>query len=184
MPRGLTTPQSTLAAAPRLGVALLIEMDFAPEVVRLWSGLGTFTWGNRVFTGAGTLIGVGEVEEAAEVRAAATALTLSGVPGEVVTHAIAVDWQGRPCTIWLALLDEGMALVGDPVRVLAGRMDTLTWAEGDDAIITISVENRLVDLERPRVRRYTDADQRAEYPGDLAFQYVPSLIEREIKWGS
>ena len=36
------------------------------------------------------------------------------------------------------------------------------------------------DLERAEVRRYTDADQQAEYPGDRFFEFVPALQEAEI----
>jgi hypothetical protein len=42
-------------------------------------------------------------------------------------------------------------------------------------------ESRLVDLERAEVRRYTDADQQAEYQGDRFFEYVPALQEAEIR---
>jgi hypothetical protein len=38
-----------------------------------------------------------------------------------------------------------------------------------------------VDLERAEVRRYTDADQQAEYQGDRFFEYVPALQEAEIR---
>jgi type IV secretory pathway TrbF-like protein len=31
------------------------------------------------------------------------------------------------------------------------------------------------------VRRYTDADQQAEYQGDRFFEYVPALQEAEIR---
>ena len=85
--------------------------------------------------------------------------------------------------IWLALLAEDGALIGDPVQILSGRMDTLSWSEGETAAVSMTVENQLVDLDRARVRRYTDADQQAEYAGDLGFQYVASLVEKEITWG-
>ena len=38
-----------------------------------------------------------------------------------------------------------------------------------------------MDLERAEVRRYTDADQQAEYPGDRFFEFVPALQEAEIR---
>lgn len=184
MPRDLDTTQIVAAGAPVLGIALLIELEFDTEPMRLWSGLGALAWGNRSFVGAGTLLSIGEVEEAAEVRAAATALTLSGIPGEVIDAANEVDWQGRPARIWLALLADNHALLGKPIPMLAGRMDTLSWSEGETATVTLAVESRLADLERPRIRRYTDSDQQAEYPGDLGFQYVASLVEKETTWGS
>ena len=38
-----------------------------------------------------------------------------------------------------------------------------------------------MDLERAEVRRYTDADQQAEYPGDRFFEFVAALQEAEIR---
>jgi hypothetical protein len=183
MPRGLDAEQAYAAGAPEVYLALLVEMQFDPEPMRLWSGLGDLAVGNATFTGAGTLLGVSEVEEAAEVRAAVTTLSLSGITGEVIDAALDVDWQGKPATVSLALLTAEGGLLGDPIQVLAGRMDTLSWREGEEAAVSLSVENRLVDLDRPRVRRYTDADQQDEYPGDRGFEFVASLVEKEITWG-
>ncbi len=183
MTRGLSGSQETAVAAPAMALAVLVELDFAPDPLRIWAGVGDFVWGNRTFTGAGDLLGIGAVDEASEVTARGVAISLSGLPGEIIGHALAVTWQGRAARIWLALLTEAGAMVGEPVAVLAGRMDTLGWEEGETATVSMSVENHLADLERPRARRYTDADQQAEFPGDQAFQFVASLQEREIKWG-
>ncbi|MCK8787634.1 hypothetical protein M0638_25025 [Roseomonas sp. NAR14] len=183
MTRPLATAVSTAASAPVVHLAVLVELDFAPDPLRLWSGIGDFVWGNMTFTGAGTLMGVGEVEETTETRAAGTTLSLSGVPSELIDHAMVVDWQGRAGRIWLALLDDAGGLLGDPVQALGGRMDVMSWAEGETATISLTVESRLADLERARVRRYTDRDQQDEYPNDLGFAYVASLQNQEIRWG-
>ena len=47
--------------------------------------------------------------------------------------------------------------------------------------VALTCESRLVDLERAEVRRYTDADQQAEYQGDRFFEYGPALQEAEIR---
>ena len=183
MTRGLSTAQETAVAAPQLAVAVLVEMDFAPDPLRLWAGIGDFVWGNRTFTGAGALLGVGAVDEASEVTARGVGISLSGIPTEIINHALNVTWQGRAARVWLALLTEAGALVGEPVQVLAGRMDTLSWEEGETATVSLSVESQLADLERPRARRYTDRDQQGQYPGDRVFEYVTALQEQEIRWG-
>ena len=53
--------------------------------------------------------------------------------------------------------------------------------DGAEPRISLTCESRLVDLERAEVRRYTDADQQAEYPGDRFFEFVPALQEAEIR---
>lgn len=181
--RPLTPAQSAATASARVQLALLIELDFTPAPMRLWSGVGDFVWNNLVFTGAGTLIGVSEVSETSEVRANGVTLSLSGVPPEVISAALAVEWQGRQARLWVALLNEGGALISEPNQVLAGRMDALTWQEGQDATVSLTIENRLIDLERAKVQRYTDAEQQRKFPGDRAFEYVDGLVERELTWG-
>ena len=183
MSRSLDAGVSTAAVAPVLGVAVLVECDFLPDPLRLWSGIGDFLWNNMTFTGAGALLGVGSAEEATETRAVAMTLTLSAIPGVLIDHALNVDWRGQPGRVWLAVLDPGGALLGDPVQIFSGRMDVMSWAEGETCTISLSVESNLADLERARVRRYTDRDQQAEYPGDLGLQFVDSLQNQSIDWG-
>ena len=63
-------------------------------------------------------------------------------------------------------------------------MDQMQITEGADASqISLSVESRLIDLERVRVRRYTSEDQKSRFPSDLAFQFVNDLQDKEIFWG-
>jgi hypothetical protein len=60
-------------------------------------------------------------------------------------------------------------------------MNTMEVTDGAEPSVTLACESRLVDLERAEVRRYTDADQQAEYQGDRFFEYVPALQEAEIR---
>ena len=73
------------------------------------------------------------------------------------------------------------AFVADPFPLWAGLMDVMEVTDGAEARISLTCESRLVDLERAEVRRYTDADQQAEYQGDRFFEYVPALQEAEIR---
>ena len=47
----------------------------------------------------------------------------------------------------------------------------------------MQVENKLIDLKRSKVRRYTSEDQEQEYPSDLGLDFVPSLQDMELIWG-
>jgi hypothetical protein len=85
--------------------------------------------------------------------------------------------------LWLALLTDDATLLADPVPLAELRMDTMAIVEGRDARITLTAEGELGDLDRPRVRRYTNEDQQAEFPGDRGFEYVPSVQELNFKWG-
>jgi hypothetical protein len=54
---------------------------------------------------------------------------------------------------------------------------------GETSVLTITAESRLIDMNRARERRFTDADQQQLYPGDLGLQYVAGLQDKEFPWG-
>lgn len=171
--------------------AILFEGEFVdsvhgtPDIVRLWSGVGSIVWDGRTFLGGGSLLGFSAIEETSEVRAAGFTGTLSGVPALDVHRALAGVRQGRPGTLWLALLNAGGTVIGDPVMLQSGRLDTATIDDdGTSATISIAYESRLVDLERARSRLYTPEDQRVDHPNDQGFDLVSRLQDMEILWGS
>lgn len=180
MRRGLTPQQVEACAAPTVAPIMLIELDYAPEPVRLWTGIGTLAWGNRAFAGAGDLLGIGAIEESTEIRATTTTLSLARLPSEVLPHIDAINGQRVRATIWFGLLTDTGALLGEPWQMLRGETDVLTVREARDVAVSLTVENALADLDSSDVRYFTDADQQGEYPGDLGMQYVASLVEAEI----
>ena len=49
--------------------------------------------------------------------------------------------------------------------------------------IELLVENKLVDLERARVARFTSGYQKSIYAGDLGLDFVEDLQDKQIPWG-
>jgi hypothetical protein len=160
---------------------ILVDLDFASGPFRAWTGLGPLDWAGMTFEGVGSLGAVGEIEETTEIRAVRLTLTLSPVLQEVVDIALAErSFRLRTTRLWGGLLDDQGAFVADPFPLWAGLMDTMEVVDGAESRVSLSCESRLVDLERAEVRRYTDADQQAEYPGDRFFEFVPALQEAVI----
>ena len=112
---------------------------------------------------------VGACEETTETRAVSVAVGLSAIPSELTGLAVTANWRGQSGKVWLALLNETGGMLRDPIQVYSGRMDVMSWSDGDQNTITLTIESRLADLDRARVRRYTDRDQQNEYPSDLGF---------------
>jgi len=164
---------------------ILVEALFDSAPVRLWSGIGNLVWNGGTYAGAGALLGVGTAMETQEMRATGMDITLSGVPSELLSLALAEPYQGRECRVYLAVLNTNTgALLADPYMIFSGRMDTMTVSEnGDTASIGLATESRLIDLERSRERRYEDSDQKMDYPSDNFFEYVQSIQDATITWG-
>jgi len=74
-------------------------------------------------------------------------------------------------------------LVTDPILLFEGLTDTSRIDEAaEQSIIQISAENRLIKLKEAVHRYYTPEDQQRDYPGDLGFNFVLSLQQKEIAW--
>jgi hypothetical protein len=187
---------------PFFAVELLFDGD---EVLRMWTGLGTLVYDSVSWYGAGNLLGVSNVEETSEIAAKGATLTLTAVPSEIISLALTQPYQGRVCNIYFGMFSRGSLqqegseayiLMEDGSKIMlelretglteifTGYMDQMIIEEGpDSSTIQLAVENRLVDLERARVARYTSAYQKSKYPTDLGFDFVESLQDQKLVWG-
>lgn len=163
---------------------LLVEAEFDSATTRMWSGIGTLDWNGHDWIGGGTLLNIDAVEESTEVRAIGTRVSLSGIPSELISLALQENYQGRTLTVYLGAFDSSGDIITSPIIIFSGRMDIMTISEGGStATIDVTVENRLIDFERTRERRYTSEDQKIEYPNDKGLEFVSSIQDIEIVWG-
>lgn len=164
---------------------LLVEIGTADPAapVRCWSGLGNLVWNGMTFIGTGLLGKISPLEETSDLKASGVVFELSGVPSAMLSVALSSIRQARAAKIWFCAL-QGRELVGEPYLIHRSLTDVPEIAdEGDTVTIRISAENRLIDLERARLRRYTSEDQARTDPDDLGFEYVPSLQDAQLIWG-
>jgi hypothetical protein len=183
MSRDLTNGVVAEVEAAELQPFLLFEGNFSTGTVRAWSGIGDLSWNGQTWVGTGTLLQVSQIQENAETVASGATITLSGVPTELISLALGSVRQGRAGKIYLGFFSSG-SIVTDPVLVFEGKLDVPVIEEdGDTATIAIAYESRLIDLQKPRESRYTNEDQQRVYPGDLGFEFVPSLQEKTLNWG-
>lgn len=156
-----------------------VEMNFDAGAVRLWTGYGDRTIDGQTYTGSGNLLGITGIEEAADLSAKGITLSLSGIDTSIVSLALQEPYQGRTARVLF-----GVAGVNDHVEVFSGLMDVMTIQEdGSTATIELTVESKLVTLQRPNVRRYTSESHKLRYPSDTFFDFVEQLQDKEVAWG-
>ena len=187
MERPLTAAMATQMTGSPVVPVLLVKMEFSSGDLNVWSGYGDIAFGGDTYTGVGDLGSVSPITETQEVAATGASFGMSGIPASMIATALAEDYQERPARMWLGALDltiDPPPLVADPYQIFAGRMDVMTIAEdAETATISVSVENRLIDLEVAKQRRYTAEDQKNEFPGDTGLDQVTALQDAEITWG-
>ena len=175
------------------------------NVLRMWTGQGTLVLedGTQWF-GLGQMLSISSIEETSEISVKGATLTLSGVPSEVLSLALSEPYQGRVCNIYFGTFVQGSILQESASYILlqdgsrinledqsktfselfSGYMDQMNIEEsGETSTIQLLVENKLVDLERARVARFTSGYQKSIYAGDLGFDFVEDLQDKQISWG-
>lgn len=185
MARDLTTALGNALLADRVQPIILAKINTSGGDVRVWSGIGDITFASEIYNGVGNFGGISEVEENTDLGAAGITFNLSGVPSEMVSIALGQIQSNRPATVWLGALDLSTgALIADPYQLFTGFTDVPSIDEGpESAIISLTAENKLIDLDRPRTRRYTTEDQQIDDPTDVGFDFVPSLQDAQVVWG-
>ena len=183
-----------------------VELKFdGDNVLRLWTGQGTLVLDDGTnWVGTGNLLNISAIEETSELAVKGATLTLSGVPSEVLSLALSEPYQGRVCNIYFGTFSQGSLLQESSSYILlqdgsrinlqttdkgfneifSGYMDQMNIEEsGETSTIQLLVENKLVDLERARVARFTSGYQKSIYAGDLGLDFVEDLQDKQISWG-
>ena len=185
-----------------------VELYFKSETIRLWTGYGDLESppdSGNIYLGAGTLLNISNIEETTEVEAKGASITMSGIPSNLLSLALAEPYQGRLCRISLGMsipkanlitqasqeiitqdLFELSIQTGETnlVEIFSGEMDQMTITEeAETCTISVTAENVLIKLERPTVRRFTDQDQKSRFPTDRGLEFIASLQDKEIFWG-
>lgn len=189
MSRNLTAAAQSASQAGVVRPVMLVELDFPSGFLRVNSTDRTITLDPggspsqaEDFLGVGRLGGVSTVGESSQLQASGVKLSLSGIPPAQIAAAFERA-QGRPGRIWLGFLDQTYRLVIDPVLVFSGLIDNTTIDLGALAKVTLSVENRMIAWERPKVRRYTNENQQQRFADDKFFEFVNPTVEKELLWG-
>jgi hypothetical protein len=186
MPRsGVTSAFAAAAAARIIRPCFFVQLQFKTETLYLWSGLYSTTWNGNAYFGAGPLLTISGISEDSTVEAKNVTISVSGIPSDIIALALGEMQRGLPAQVYFGLFEEdGVTLIANPVLAYVGKMDQPTISDaGETCTIGINVENALVDMNRSVWRRYTDADQQMDYPGDLGCSFVPSIEEIQIYFG-
>jgi hypothetical protein len=196
MPRVMTTAMATALCASVVRPALLASLVFASGTAYVWTGLGSITWNDMTFTGVGDFCSVSTISEDSSVEAQGVTIGLSGIPSDMMTDVLEEVRILGTVQIWLALYDDSNNLIANPVMSYQGKMDAPTLNDdGQTCTAQITVENVLVDLNRPCYRRYTNDDQQIDLAAtltrlglpsttaDTGFEWVPGIQEQQVYWG-
>lgn len=184
MSRSLPSALSTELAATELKPFYAIELLFDSGDLRFWTGYDEIEANGETWTGSGLVISISGTNEPADLSANGISITFSGLDLAIISVMLNENYRGRSAKIYLGALDSTNQPVSDMYQIFSGRMDIMTLQEnGSVATVSISVENVLIDLDRPRPIRLTNEDHLSRYSGDNSLSGVAQLQDRQISWG-
>jgi hypothetical protein len=180
MSRDLTAAITATLDDPVVYPFFAVELLFDNNPVRVWTGVGTISLNGFDWTGTGNLLSISAIEETQEMSVKGATLTMSGIPSSLLSLALSEPYQGRVCNIYFGTSQ----IAAELSQMFSGYMDQMNIIDGPEtATIEMRVENKLIDLERARIARYTSGYQKSVYPGDLGLDFVESLQDKDIVWG-
>lgn len=183
MTRGLAAATATASQAATIAPIALVDLDFSSGHVRLHTWLGNLVFNSNTYTGAGDLAFIGPIDEDSDLTRNTLEMGLRGIPSDIIAIALGENFQGRTATVYLGYLNTStMQLVGDPTE-FTYKMDFPTINVGSQCQVRLVLEDEFAVLDKPKPRRYNNADQQSRYPGDKGLEFVEQMVERQIFWG-
>jgi hypothetical protein len=166
---------------PFFAVDLMFDDNATSSPIYMWTGIGTVSIGGKDYVGLGELLSIATIEESGDIGAKGANLTISGIPAATnIALALTEPYQGRVARIYFGVMGETASYS----EIFSGFMDQMNINEGPEtSSIEITIENKLIDLERARNARFTSAYQKSIYPNDKGLEFVESLQDKEIVWG-
>ena len=176
-----------LLRSGRIAQAVLVHMDFKDSPRRWWTGFGDLTVAGQTWQGLGDLIAISPISTTYQVSAEQVTFELAATP-DMLALALAEQTRvrDRAVTIYLQLMaTHGVAVAGDdivagqpvgsPLALYSGTMQRMAWgAEGPGKrTLRLECEGLFFRRNQPPRGRWTDADQKALYPGDRGFERMP-----------
>lgn len=181
--RDITAAARAALSAEQVVRTAAVELDWPDGVVRLNGSPAPLIIDGQEYLGVGGLGGISKVQESSELRAYSLTLKLAGIPRDAVAAALTQAYQGRSAKVWEVLLHpKSWQVIDAPILSFRGRMDQMNATLGTTATVTVVLKNRLADWERPRLRRFTDDDQKRQHPADRGFEFLTATVEKEITW--
>jgi hypothetical protein len=162
--------------------AVFADLTFRSTTEHVWTGIGPIAFNGNTYKGVGTLGGIGTISEGINVQAQGTSVSLSGIDPEIYAECMADIQIGAPATLWFGALAAGVFVC---YRAFQGQVDKPSVTTGGDSIaISLALENRLYNMQRPSYRRYTTEDQHLDYADDCGFSWVTMLNDIALLVGN
>ena len=187
MSRSISTDFNTQITSNSVRPFFAVDIGYENNTLRLWTGYHEVSFDNKTFIGSGSLLRLSNVSESADTKATGLQIVLTGLDDSILNASMSEVEQNIPCTLYFGVLtttSNATEVVDTPYKMFEGFLDVVNIDnDGETVNIEFRFENKLISLEKPTDKRYTDQDQKQLFPDDKGLEFVASIQNKAIVWG-
>lgn len=165
-----------------------IKMNFTSGTVLLNSTYNNLIIDGDTYLASGHILSISPISEVSDTRAVGISISLNSTDSSLLSAGLTEDANGMIVEVYFGLLtttSNADAIVDTPYKIFEGFIDSMVLNEGAEiSTLKFSIENKLIALERPVDRRFTDQDQQELFPNDKGCEFVTSLQDQSVAWGA
>lgn len=184
--RSLTIQEEAAINAAHSDGCWLIEVGYSSPAVafRATTYDRLVKWNGHEWRSMADILAVDAFKESAGLIVTSYKLTLPAVDTDQLAVAL-LPAKGTPVKIWEAHLDDDGDVIPDPQLIDEATLDRRRIKiTGKTATVEAYIESENANWRMRRVRRWTDADQRAKYPDDTSLRFVSQMSQRTLLFPS
>jgi hypothetical protein len=190
----MITMGTTQHTATVAGVAWLAQLDFSSGTLYLTTAPQSLTTGGNTYTGLGSLVSIGGLNESADSSAEKITMSLAVANAAMLALGLGnvEGYRGRAVRLYLQLFNEAWAPVASPLQRWSGVMDKVMISRRPADPGSTGSGSGSIDLQcsrsgMARARYYqglrlTHQQHQSRWPGDTGLQYMRTLIDQPALW--
>ena len=86
--------------ADKTSIFVAVQLKFDSEVIRVWNGIDNLALDGNTYLGAGTLLGISDIEDDSELSSKGLSISLAGMDENIINLALSQNYQNRQVTIF------------------------------------------------------------------------------------
>ena len=188
MSRSIGNTFGTQLTSGQLRPFYAVKMNFTSGALLLATTYSDLVIGGNTYIGSGNILNISAITETSDTRASGIEIILNGLDSSILSAGLTEDTAGMVVEVYFGVMtttNNADAIVDTPYQVFSGFIDAMVLTDGGEtSTLTFSVENKLITLEKPTDRRYTDQDQQNLFLGDKGCNFVTSLQDKSVAWGA
>ena len=182
MSRDINSSVVTEIAKDSIRMCQLFEFHFSTSVYYT-DAPQDISYSANNYIASSHILNIQAIQETSDVRVGSVRIKLSGVEQTFVSLLLGGGYIGKQVRILRAFLNSSNAIIGVPVLIYDGRMDTHEIRDSKTSSeVDLSVTSHWSDFEKKAGRVTNTNSQKLFFSSDKGFDFSANVV-KDIKWG-